>query len=39
MSLRRAPCSAMGLPNATRSFARRHIVSRARSAMPIERMQ
>ena len=36
---RTTPCSASGCPNATRSSARRHISSSARSAMPIRRMQ
>ena len=33
------PCSASGLPKATRASARAHISSIARSATPIERMQ
>ena len=33
------PCSASVLPNATRSVARRHSSSRARSAAPMVRMQ
>ena len=33
------PCSASGLPNATRLLTRLHISSSARSATPIERMQ
>ncbi len=33
------PCSARVLPNATRCCTRRHMSSRARSAMPMQRMQ
>ena len=36
---RTTPCSASGLPNATRSVTRRHIRSSARSATPMQRMQ
>jgi hypothetical protein len=32
-------CSATGLPNATRALSRATIISKARSAAPIERMQ
>jgi len=36
---RTTPCAASGLPNAVRLAARRTMVSMARSAMPISRMQ
>src|SRR5579885_1976488 len=39
ISVRMTPCSASGLPNATRDFTLRHIISSARSATPISRMQ
>ena len=39
MVWRSAPCSDSGLPKATRERARDFIISKARSAWPIARMQ
>src|SRR5262245_216934 len=39
MSARIVPCSASGLPKATRESTRRHMASRERSATPMRRMQ
>ena len=39
ISARMVPCSASGLPKATRACTRLHINSSARSATPMQRMQ
>ena len=39
ISARIVPCSAIGLPKATRELTRRHMASSDRSATPISRMQ